>query len=120
MGIFEDWRDGLLDDAAALRALTRELGEVTSELEPLKAQEAALREQLGYILAKSGEGRTTIAGFGTLELTAPSVTRRYDTRSIDALVVELTASAPELAARLASYCVQSERAGGLRITREKK
>lgn len=118
MTVFDDWRDGLVPDADACRALCRELGEVESQLAPLEAERAALREQISYILDKLG-GKASVPGFGSLELTAPAVVRSYDKKRLDALLVELAIEAPEIVARLAQCRTESARAGALRITRER-
>jgi len=118
MSIFDDWRNGTITNTAALHALTQELGEVESTIAPLELERVALREQLSYILAKMDE-TVTIPGFGKLELTRPSVTKGYDKKQLDQLIIDLTIDAPELAALIAQCRTTSERAGSLRITREK-
>ncbi len=116
--IFEDWRDGLIADADALRALCRDLGEVESQLAPLDAERTQLRDQISRVLDRAG-GKAEIAGFGKLELSAPAIVKSYDKKRIDELLIALTAEAPEIAARIAQCRTESARAGGLRVTREK-
>ena len=61
-----------------------------------------------------------LAGFGRLEIMPPSVTKGYDKKRLDQLVLDLAADAPELAALIAQCRTESARAGGLRIIREKR
>src|SRR5690349_3226231 len=100
MSIFDDWQDGHVPDADALRTLCRELGEVESQIAPLEAERAVLRDQLSRVLERLG-GRAAIAGFGKLELSAPAIVRSYDRQQLDALLGELATEAPEVAARIA-------------------
>jgi hypothetical protein len=119
MGIFEDWQSGVLTDAEALRALTRDLGEVESELAPLHEQREQLRAWIGEVLARAG-GKAAIPGFGRLELSAPSVTVTFDRKALDGLVQDLVAAGQfDIAQRISAARRESARAGALRITREK-
>ena len=119
MTIFEDWQAGDASSDVALRALTRDLGEVESQIAPLEAERAALRDQISQVLERMG-GRVDLAGFGRLEIMPPSVARGYDKKRLDQLVLDLAADAPELAALIAECRTESARAGGLRIIREKR
>lgn len=116
--IFEDWQDGQISDAGALRALCRDLGEVESQIAPLEAERATLRDQISRVLDHAG-GKAEIAGFGKLELSAPAIVRGYDKKRLDELLVALAGEAPEVAERIAACRTESARAGSLRITREK-
>lgn len=116
---FELWQDGSLTDLQALRMLCRDLGEVESQIGPLEAERAALRDQISRVLDRAG-GTAEIAGFGKLELSAPAIVRGYDKKRLDELLIALATEAPEAAARIAACRTESARAGGLRITREKQ
>lgn len=116
---FDIWQDGKLTDIQALRALCRDLGEVESQLAPLEAERAALRDQISHVLDRLG-GTTEITGFGKLEITAPSIVKSYDKKRLDQLLIDLAAEAPELVARIAACRTESARAGSLRITRQKQ
>jgi hypothetical protein len=118
MTIFDDWRDGQISDVEALHAIASDLGEIESQLAPLENERQNLRDQLSVILDRLG-GRTTIPGFGKLELTAPTITRSYDKKRLDQLIIDLTTDAPELAQLIAACRTEAPRAGSLRITREK-
>jgi hypothetical protein len=119
MTIFEDWRDGQIGDVEALHALASDLGEIESQLAPLEAERQTLRDQLSQVLERLG-GRATIAGFGKLELTAPTITRSFDKKRLDQLIIDLAADAPELAQLIAACRTEAPRAGSLRITRDKQ
>lgn len=119
MTTFDDWADGRMNDADALRALCRDLGEVESQLAPLEAERQQLRDQISRVLDRAG-GKAQIAGFGGLEITSPSIVRSYDKKALDRLLLDLASEAPEMAARIAQCRTESARAGGLRITREKQ
>ena len=118
MTIFDDWRDGTISDVEALHALASDLGEIESQLAPLEAERQNLRDQLSQIVGRLG-GRASVAGFGKLELTAPSLARSYDKKRLDQLIIDLATDAPELAQLVAACRTESPRAGSLRITREK-
>lgn len=119
MSTFDDWQDGRLTDDQALRALASDLGEVESQLAPIEAEKAALRDQISRVVERIG-GVAQIAGFGKLEITAASVVVSYDKRQIEDLLIDLTTTHPEIAARLAACRTRGSRAGSLRITREKR
>lgn len=118
--VYQEWVDGYVTPMQAIRSLCMELGEVESDLAPLQEQREQLRVQIGEVLARVGEPKVTIKGFGALSLTGPSITQKYDTRMIDAIIDELTeAGNTELAQKLAACKGKSMRAGGLRIERER-
>lgn len=119
MSTFNDWRDGQLTDEQALRSLSSDLGEVESQLAPYEAEKQALRDQISQVLEHAG-GATTIAGFGKLEITAAAIVVSYDKKAIENLLIDLTTTHPEIAARLAGCRIKGSRAGSLRITREKR
>jgi hypothetical protein len=118
MTIFDDWRDGTISDVEALHALASDLGEIESQLAPLETERQNLRDQLSQIVSHLG-GRASVAGFGKLEIMPASVTRTYDRKRLDQLVIDLATDAPELAQLIAACRTESPRAGSLRITREK-
>lgn len=115
--IFEQWQDGDITDTQALRSLWSDLREVESEIAPLDAQKAALREQIGHIIARTGT--MTLPGLGRAAITNPSVTVTYDTRKVNELALQLAATHPDIAAQLVAARKTSERAGTLRIESEK-
>lgn len=118
MGVFDDWQEGVITDHAALYALCADLGGVETQLEPLQAQREVLRSAIGKVLARLG-GREMVPGFGRLELTAPSIVRGYDRKRLDELIITLTTREPEIAAQIAQCRTETQRAGGLRIERER-
>lgn len=116
---FAEWDAGTLTDEQTLRALAYDLAEVQSELEPLKAQEARLRDELSRVLAHAG-GKADVAGFGQLTMTAPSITTSYDQKRLDDLVLSLIAEGhTDVAEAIAACRKQGQRAGSLRIVRSK-
>lgn len=119
MTTFDDWRAGFVTDAQALRSLASDLGEVESQLTPFELEKQSLRDQISQVLEHAG-GQAQIAGFGRLEITAASVVTSYDKKQIEALLIDLTSTHPEVAQRLAACRVKGTRAGSLRITREKQ
>lgn len=115
---FQAYADGDLEPGTAIRALWSDLRETESELAPLEAQRATLRDQIGQIVARHGS--QTVRGLGTAAITSPSVVTGYDKAKIERLLTELASSHPELAARLAQCRVETSRAGSLRLTSEKR
>lgn len=118
MTIFDDWRDGTISDVEALHAIASDLGEIESQIAPLEAERQTLRDQLSQIVSRLG-GRASVSGFGKIELTAPTLTRSYDKKRLDQLIIDLATDAPELAQLIAACRTEAPRAGSLRITREK-
>jgi hypothetical protein len=118
--VFAEWDAGDLTDYQALRSLAIELGEVQSELSPLRMQEARLRDELSRVLAHAG-GKAEVPGFGALLLTQPSVTRSYDTEGLNNLCLQLISDGyGPIAEQIARLRRESSRAGSLRITKEKE
>ena len=116
---YSEWDSGSITDTQAVRALAMELGEVSDELATLKAQEARLRDELSRVVAHMG-GKAEVAGFGSLAMTAPSVSTTYDTQRLNDLVLALLADGySDIAESIAACRRQSARAGSLRITRGK-
>lgn len=116
---FTEWDSGELTDVQAVRALAMELGEVESELAPLEAQRARLRDELSRVVAHMG-GKAEVPGFGALAMTAPSITNSYDAKRLDELVLSLIAEGQhDYAEAIANCRKQTQRAGSLRIVREK-
>lgn len=119
MPVFDEWEAGDLTDAHALRALCSDMAEVESQIAPLEAERARLKAQISLVLARAG-GRAELAGFGKLTITAPSVTKSYDTRRLDDLLVRLLADGyGPIVEQIAQCRRESQRSGGLRIEREK-
>lgn len=120
MSVYEEYQEGLLTPVQALRALVSDLAETESELAPLQEQRESLRAQISEVLARVDGEQYTIKGYGTLKLTNPSVTQKYDTHLIDMLVNQLAEDGYEEIARQIAACKgKSMRAGGLRIEKEK-
>jgi hypothetical protein len=117
MPIFEEWQDGTATDIAALRALWSDLNELESDLAPMEAERARVREQISVIVAHSGP--VVLPGFGKALITNASVSFSYDTKQLDSLMADLVQTHPDIAAQIASARKQSQRTGGLRIEREK-
>ncbi len=116
--IFIEWESGAITDMQALHALASDLAEVESELAPLDAEKARLRDCISQVVARFDKP-VLIPGFGKIELTAPTVTKSFDKAALESLIQELLFEAPETAQRLARCKTETQRAGSLRITREK-
>lgn len=116
--IFTDYENGTVGPVQTLRALCMSLGEVESELEPLAAEREQLRHQIGDVVARMDRQLEVVPGFGTIRITGPGISERYDTTAVDAIVSQLMDEGHgQLAEALAACKVKSMRAGGLRIER---
>jgi hypothetical protein len=82
---FELWQDGEITDQQIFRELAVDLGEVTSELEPLQKEEKLLRERLGIVVDRMG-GKAELKGFGRVLLTSASKSVSFDTDKLHDLV----------------------------------
>lgn len=117
---FDQWEAGGLSDEQALRALCSDLAELESDLAPLDAERADLRNQLSHVAARFSSPQV-VPGFGRVELTAASVVTSYDKKALDELIILLNRDGDgRIAAQIAQCRTTSERAGSLRITREKQ
>ncbi len=101
-----------------LYTLCQELGEVESQLVPLQAERDRLRAELFEVVEQAG-GKTSIPGFGSLELIKSTVTVSYDRKLVDALIIRLLGEGQEEIAQVIQKCrKESMRTGSIRITRE--
>ena len=116
-----DYRN--LPDEVALRHLARDLGEIEDTLAPLEAERKEIRTALEAVTTRLG-GKASVPGFGSLAITAPSESVSYDAKSLDTITAELLATGDveyiRIAGRIAQARKVSQRAGSLRITREKR
>lgn len=117
-GVFTLWLNGRLEAHAAIRTLWDDLRQIEGAQQQLETRRELVRDQLRQITAQIG-GQTTLAGYGKLEVLAPTTTTSYDKAQVDALIIALTAEQPTIAARVAACRVERPRAGGLRVTPEK-
>lgn len=114
-----EWQSGNITDREALGILCAAIIQLDEQMKPLAERGAVLREQIGHVLAHYGQA-LDLPGFGKLEITNPSITKGYDRKQLDALIIELASEYPEVAAKLTQCRTESMRAGGLRIIREKQ
>jgi hypothetical protein len=119
MTTIDDWRAERISAAQALHTLASDLDEIQQELAALRAQEEALREQIGLIVAENGN-RVELKGYGTFVLRAPSRVTTWDGKALDQLIVSLRESGySEIADEIAGCTKTSARAGSLAIQRDK-
>lgn len=117
--IFTQWQAGDATDIETARALLSDLREVESEIDTYEEQRARIREQLSHIVARSGT--IELAGLGRASLTAPTVTKSYDTKSLNTLVSNLVAEGHfAIAQRIVNTQKTTERAGSLRIEQSRE
>lgn len=106
------WLAGEITDQQALAGLLSELRETESEIAPLEQERAALRDAISEIVVRTGAQEID----GTkIIITAPSVTASYDRKLLDALLIDLMQTDPDVAQRIALCRRESARAGSLRI-----
>jgi hypothetical protein len=102
-------------------SLYSDLQEVDSEIARHTQERDRLRQELSILVAEMDGQKAIIPGVARLELTAPSVTRSYDTKQVSKIIENLIAQgAFELAQQLVGCQKESQRAGSLRITPERK
>jgi hypothetical protein len=117
--ILEQWQEGDLDNEAALTSLCKMLVSVKDSLEPLEDMQKAIRAQMSEIVSYIG-GKASVAGFGELKITEPTITTSYDYHQLDKLVIKLTeAGHADIARSIAECRRETPRAGGLRIDKAK-
>lgn len=118
---YKQWmEDGTISTEATLQALCADLGEVESEIEPLKQERDELRKQIERVLVTCDGYKMRVAGFGTVEITDPTITKTYDRAALDELLVALAPEYPDIAAAIKACRKETGRVGSLRITKAKR
>ncbi|MFD3162712.1 hypothetical protein [Herpetosiphon sp. NSE202] len=106
-------------DQLLLKSLCNDLVAVEDQLSELEAQREAIRARLSELVDQLG-GKIQLRGFGTLQISNPSVVVSYDRKGIEQLVQELEAAGNfALVDVIQTSRKESMRSGGLRILREK-
>jgi hypothetical protein len=119
--VYKDWQDGTIQSDQAINLFCKILGPLQEQEKMVAAIDKQVRGRVGEVLAFLGSDTFEIKGFGKLEITKPGVTYSYDKKLLDQLTNQLrTEGMGDVAARLDACLKSSERAGTLRITREKQ
>jgi hypothetical protein len=99
-------------------ALCQALGEVESQLAPLQAERERVRAELSVLVEQAG-GKTTVEGFGRLEVGRASMHVSYDRKQIEHVILKLVdVGQYHIADALRSCKKESARPGTLRVMRE--
>ena len=117
--IYAAYLDGDATAMEALRSLCDDYEEIEQSYKDFEGLRNQTREQMSHVVDRIG-GKVEVKGFGTLTITAPTITEGYDKAKIRDLIMDLVSDYPDIAARLAACATKSARSGGLRIEREKK
>lgn len=106
-------------DQELLAVSMRDYFEIDSEIQALEATQKDIRRNIETITIAMG-GNVKLAHIGTALVTESSISHAYDTKAIDALLLDLI-SLGELhtAKRIIDCKKETTRAGGLRITKAK-
>ena len=106
-------------DQELLAVSMRDYFEIDSEIQALEATQKDIRRNIETITIAMG-GNVKLAHIGTALVTESSISHGYDTKAIDALLLDLI-SLGELhtAKRIMECKKETTRAGGLRITKAK-
>lgn len=103
-----------------LRALLSDRAEIKSQIAALTEELQRIEEQIGLLIAAE-EGPIRVAGYGSVMLSAPSVSTSFDPERLRELIKSLRETGDsELAEEIAGCTRQVQRAGGLRITPERR
>ena len=106
-------------DQEWLEALMRDYFETDSEITALEAIKNDIRRNIETLAVAMG-GNVKLAHIGSVIVTEPSTSHSYDTKSIDALLMELVQAGELHTAKKIMECKkETTRAGGLRITKAK-
>ena len=116
--IYAAYLDGDATAMEALRSLCDDYEEIEQSYKDFEGLRNQTREQMSHVVDRIG-GKVEVRGFGTLTITAPTISEGYDKAKIRDLIMDLVADYPDIAARLAACAIKSARSGGLRIEREK-
>ncbi len=117
--IYGAWLDGDVTAMEALRSLCDDYEELDKAYKDFEGMREQTREQIGNVLVRVGD-KVEIKGFGRLSMTAPGVMVRYDKALLDALIYNLRdVGHDDIADQISGCRIESMKAGGLRIEREK-
>ncbi len=115
--VFKQWQSGEIPLEAALPALCSHFARLDDIATLLEEQLKAVRDQLSQVIQASG-GKAEIPQFGKLQLTGPQTVSSFDRKLLEELVANLQVGGNgEIAAAIAACKSESNRAGGLRISR---
>lgn len=106
-------------DQELLAVSMRDYFELDSEITALEATQKDIRRNIETLTIAMG-GNVKLAHVGSAIVTEPSISHSYDTKSIDALLMELVQAGELHTAKKIMECKkETTRAGGLRITKAK-
>lgn len=106
-------------DQLLLKSLCNDLISVEAQISELETQRESLRARISELVEQMG-GKIQLRGFGTLQISNPSVIVSYDRKGIEQLVQQLAEAGNfALVDAIQTSRKESMRSGGLRIMREK-
>ena len=106
-------------DQELLAVSMRDYFEIDSEIQALEATQKDIRRNIETITIAMG-GNVKLSHIGTALVTESSISHAYDTKAIDALLLDLIALGELHTAKRIMECKkETTRAGGLRITKAK-
>lgn len=100
-----------------LREAANDYARLDDEYQQVGAARDQLRGRISELVAVTGNQE--LPGFGRVEITSPSRILSYDAKALDALLLELDAAGNPLAGRIREAQREGQRAGSLRISRER-
>ncbi len=107
------------NDQELLAVSMRDYFEIDSEITALEATKNDIRRNIETLTIAMG-GSVKLAHIGSVMVAEPSKSHSYDTKGIDALLLELIESGELHTAKKIIDCKkETTRAGGLRITKAK-
>lgn len=117
--VYQAWQEGELPDLDALEMMTANLAAIEDSIEPLEETKKVLRAQISEVVERQG-GAVELPGYGKFAIRNATVTKSYDSKALDALVMDLVKQGlGDVAQAVANCKKESARTGGLVITKEK-
>lgn len=114
------WQEGDATATEALRSLCADYEELDNTYRQFEAIREQTRNQISAVVATIDDEKAEIKGFGVVRLTQASASLRYDDNALDKLATDLAGMGLfDLADRILGCKKRVERAGSLRIEREK-
>jgi hypothetical protein len=118
--IYADWQEGDITDQQALEILVKQLAAVEDSLVPLEETKKVLRSHISEVVEHQG-GNVELPGYGKFAIRNATITKSYDSKELDALVMDLVKQGlGDVAQAVANCKKESARTGGLVITKEKE
>jgi hypothetical protein len=118
--VYQDWLTGEWEDREFLDFLAAQLSSIEDSIVPLEDTKKVLRAHISEVVERQG-GDVKLEGYGRFQIRSATITKSYDAKALDQLIIELMMNGQVEVARAIGSCKkESSRTGGLVITKAKE